>query len=545
VCPETGNEVGAREGGRRDRTAQRNGHRIWSPVSSPDCAQPLNTPVRLLEIRDLVKRFTGTIAVDHADLEVEAGEIHALLGANGAGKSTVIKLLAGVYKPDEGDIYFQGERVDPSTEHLPIAFIHQDLGLIDGLSIAENFGLVMGFPRRRGIIDWDRLAQQTLAALQSIGTKLDPLTLVAALPLAERAMVAIARALQVKDIRLLVLDEPTASLTEADVSRLFATLGILRKQGIGMLYVTHRLDEVFRIADRVSVFRDGRRISTTAVGNTTTDEIVTQIVGREPAQIVSVDRESRSAVPVLELSNAVSGEVGPVSTVLGTGEIVGLVGLRGAGQETIGRLLFGAKPLSRGSLIADGKPVEDLTPNASIRRGVGFVSSERAAESLAASLSVRENIYLSPLISGRHAWELKSRKSERQAAYDAANASDIRPRDPEFLVGVLSGGNQQKVVLARWLYPGRCRLLVLEEPTLGVDVGAKVDIYNSLAAMVKSGLSVVVVSSDFDEVCIICDRAIVFNHGRVVTELTRQQLTPANLIRWASGDSTESEESKW
>jgi ribose transport system ATP-binding protein len=500
----------------------------------------LSTTPRLLEIRGLVKRFTGTIAVDHADLEVEAGEIHALLGANGAGKSTVIKLLAGVYRPDEGEIYFHGERVDPSAEHLPIAFIHQDLGLIDSLSIAENFGLVLGFPRRRGIIDWNRLAQQTRVALRSIGAELDPLALVVTLPLAERAMVAIARALQVKDISLLVLDEPTASLTEEDVSRLFSTLDILREQGIGMLYVTHRLDEVFRIADRVSVFRDGRRISTAAVSTTTTDEIVTQIVGREPTQMVSVNREPPGSHPLFELKNAVSGTVGPVSTILSAGEILGLVGLRGAGQEIIGRLLFGARPLSHGSLIADGQPLEKITPNSSIRNGVGFVSSERAAESLAGSLAVRENLYLSPLISGRRAWELKSRKGERQAASETADTFDIRPRDPEFLVGALSGGNQQKVVLARWLAPGRCRLLVLEEPTLGVDVGAKVDIYNSLAAMVKSGLSLVVVSSDFDEVCTICDRAIVFNHGRVAAELPRQQLTPANLIRWASGDSTES-----
>jgi ribose transport system ATP-binding protein len=308
-----------------------------------------------------------------------------------------------------------------------------------------------------------------------------------------------------------------------------------------MLYVTHRLDEVFRIADRVTVFRDGRRISTAAVSDTTTGEIVGQIVGREPAQIVSAGHGPPGSQVLFELRNAGSGTVGPVSAVLRAGEIIGLVGLRGAGQETIGRLLFGASPLSYGSLIADGQPMGKVTPHSAIRNGVGFVSSERDAESLAGTLSVRENLFLSPLISGRHAWEPEAREGERRSAAAAADRFDIRPRDPEFLAGALSGGNQQKVVLARWLGPGRCRLLVLEEPTLGVDVGAKIDIYNSLVAMVGSGLSVVVVSSDFDEVCTICDRALVFNHGRVAAELTRQQLTPANLIRWASGDSTESE----
>ena len=365
-----------------------------------------------------------------------------------------------------------------------------------------------------------------------MGSDLDPETPVASLPAAERSLVAIGRALAIKS-DILVLDEPTAALPEADVERLLATLRRLRASNIGIVYVTHRLDEVLRIADRVTVLRDGRRLATVAALETNAAELVQMIVGRSMSDaFVRPTQPSRRGA--LSVEGLMAQHVGPVSFSVAAGETLGLVGLRGAGHHTVGRAIFGHTAMDSGQLTLDGEPIAPLSPAEAMAKGVGFVSSRRAEEGLASNLDVRENIYLNPAASGKGVLEFVSRASELEEAQAAVRRFSIKTAGVEEPVATLSGGNQQKVVLARWM-EAHVKLLVLEEPTIGVDVGAKADIYHLLQLSLSKGLAVLLISSDFEEVERICHRALVFSRGRVAAEIPGQALTVAALTAAASG----------
>jgi ribose transport system ATP-binding protein len=499
---------------------------IASPISSDD---PVNLGSPLLEVRGLVKEFGGTRAVDHVDLDVEAGEIHALLGENGAGKSTVIKILAGLYPPDAGEVRLKGEHVAPTSDRLPIGFIHQDLALVDSMTVAENIGLVAGYPGSNPLISWSRLRAFASDALARTGSEIDPETLVSSLPHSAKSIVAIARALAM-EVRLLVLDEPTAALPADDAEHLFRTLDGLRSTGVGIVYVTHRLDEVSRLADRVTVLRDGRRVATSRISEVTVGEIVRQIVGKSPAEVFP--RVARPGErPLLELKDVQTAHAGPVSLSVRAGEILALVGLRGAGQESIGRALFGEEPILSGVALSEDGRHRPKTPSDAIGAGFGFISSKRAEESVAATLTVAENLYLNPTLNAPPGVRTGSR-TERAWAADVARQFDIRPADPEALVATLSGGNQQKVVLARWLM-ANCKLLILEEPTAGIDIGAKSEVYSSLGPLLDAGGAVLLVSSDFEEVAQIASRAVVFHAGRIAAELCQGDLTQEVLTEVA------------
>jgi ribose transport system ATP-binding protein len=498
-----------------------------------DQQEAAKTTHPLLAITGLSKRFTGTLALDGVDFELRRGEVHALLGQNGAGKSTLIKILAGVYAADAGEIRLAGRKVTPGAETLPIAFIHQDLGLVEWMTVAENVALQTGYPRSAlGLISWRRVRQAAVQALSAMGSGLDPDAAVTSLPTAERSLVAIGRALAVKS-DILVLDEPTAALPEADVERLLETLRRLRQSGMGIIYVTHRLDEVFRIADRTTVLRDGRRVATVATRKTTPAALVEMIVGRAMS-----DAFVRPAPPgervVLEVSEAVAGQVGPVSFTVAAGETLGLVGLRGAGHHTIGRAIFGGVPLASGHIALNGRIVDPANPADAMHRQIGFVSSRRAEEGIAANMAVRENIYLNPAARGKGVLEPIGRRGEAADARAALSRFSIKAEDPEQPVATLSGGNQQKVVVARWM-EAKVGLLVLEEPTIGVDVGSKAEIYHLLQLSLKKGMAVLLISSDFEEVERICHRALVFSRGRVMGEIPHDLLTIANLTTSASG----------
>jgi ribose transport system ATP-binding protein len=487
----------------------------------------------LLAMTGLVKRFTGTLALDHVDFDVRRGEVHALLGQNGAGKSTLIKVLAGVYEADAGEIVFAGRPAHPETDPLPIAFIHQDLGLVEWMTVAENVAIQTGYPRSRtGLISWPGVRSAAARALAIMGSDLDPEAPISSLPAAERSLVAIGRALAIKS-DILVLDEPTAALPEADVERLLDTLRRLRASNIGIVYVTHRLDEVLRIADRVTVLRDGRRLATVAAGETSAGELIEMIVGRSmsDAFVRPSPPSRRSAFSVEDL---VAEHVGPVSFSVAAGETLGLVGLRGAGHHTVGRAIFGHTRMSSGRLILDGAPIAPLSPAEAMAMGVGFVSSRRAEEGVASNLDVRENIYLNPAASGKGVLEFIPRPTELGAARAAVRRFSIKTAGVEEPVATLSGGNQQKVVLARWM-EAHVRLLILEEPTIGVDVGAKADIYHLLQLSLSKGLAVLLISSDFEEVERICHRALVFSRGQVAAEIPGRALTVAALTAAASG----------
>jgi ribose transport system ATP-binding protein len=491
----------------------------------------------LLEVRGVSKRFTATLALAGVDFDVRPGEIHALLGQNGAGKSTLIKILAGVYPPSAGTILWRGREVTPGAERLPIAFIHQDLGLVDGMTVAENVALQAGYPRRRGLIDWNAASRAAAAALAAMGSLLDPQTRIAALSAADRSIVAIARALAVRS-DVLVLDEPTAALPEADVERLLATLHRLRARGIGMIYVTHRLDEVFRVADRVTVLRDGRRIATVAVGDTSAQDLVFKIVGHAVAD-ATVTETAASAAPLLALHDLMvpqeeAGRIGPISLSAAAGETLALVGLRGAGHHAVGRAIFGALPVRAGRILLGGRDIAPKNPAAAMAEGIGFVSSRRGEESIAAAMTVQENLFLNARVRGgaplRPVWP----RAEVLDARKALARFSVRPPDPSRPIITLSGGNQQKVVVARWM-EATIRLLVLEEPTIGVDVGSKSEIYRDLHDALAAGIAVLLISSDFEEVEKIAHRALVFSRGAIVAELRRPDISVSRLTALAAG----------
>ena len=487
----------------------------------------------LLVMTGLVKRFTATLALDHVDFDIRRGEVHALLGQNGAGKSTLIKILAGVYEADAGEIAFARGSVRPATDRLPIAFIHQDLGLVEWMTVAENVAIQTGYPRSSsGLISWRRVRQDAAGALAMIGSDIDSDAPISSLPAAERSLVAIGRALAIK-ADILVLDEPTAALPEADVERLLDTLRRLRVSNIGIVYVTHRLDEVLRIADRVTVLRDGRRLATVAARETNAGALVQMIVGRSmsDAFVRPAHPSQRSAFSVEGL---IAGPVGPVSFSVAQGETLGLVGLRGAGHHTIGRAIFGHTRIVSGRLTLDGDAIAPRSPAEAMAKGVGFVSSRRAEESLASNLNVRENIYMNPAASGKGVLEFIPRARELNEAQATVRRFSIKAAGVEEPVATLSGGNQQKVVLARWM-EAHVKLIILEEPTIGVDVGAKADIYHLLQLSLRKGLAALLISSDFEEVERICHRALVFSRGQVAAEIPGHALTIAALTTAASG----------
>jgi ribose transport system ATP-binding protein len=488
----------------------------------------------LVAFEAITKRFGGTTALKEVTLDLQAGEILALLGENGAGKSTLIKALAGIHTPDEGRILFKGApyvHTPPRpNEKQRVSFIHQDLGLIEWMTVAENVGLAQGFSRRSGLIDWRATEARAEAALKIVGCEFDPSRRVQDLSRTEKSLVAIARALAA-EADVLVLDEPTASLPADEVERLFKVLRSLKARGTGMIYVSHRLDEIFRLADRVAVLRDGRLVGNKLVRETTPSELVSLIVGREVKELYHRGRRAEGKTTLAVTALAAAG-VGPVSFSARAGEVLGLVGLRGAGQEAVGRCLFGALPHS-GTIALDGKALSLASPETALAAGIGLVARDRTEESVALRLSIRENTFLNPWAMGRSLFSPLSPSAEARRAEDIGAGVGLRPNDPHLPVEALSGGNQQKVVVGRWLATGR-RVLIAEDPTAGVDVGAKSEIYRLIAKALASGLTVIVVSTDFEEAAHICHRALVFSRGAIVAELEGSALSTEALIHAAS-----------
>jgi ribose transport system ATP-binding protein len=496
-----------------------------SPGSSAAGVAPL------LAVHGLYKQFGGTRALNDVSMHVNRAEIVALLGENGAGKSTLIKSLAGVVVPDSGSIYFAGQDATRALRRQPMAFIHQDLGLIEWMTVAENISLALGYPRRFGLVNWTAARARAARALAQLGADIDPDTRVQSLSRTEKSLVAISRALAA-DAELLVLDEPTASLPADEVARLFTALRRLRDRGVAMIYVSHRLDEVFEIADRMVVMRDGRVVGDRAVASTTAEEAILLIVGREPSQIFRRPVEGHGK-PLLELDKYCIGSVGPVSAQIRAGEIVGLVGLRGAGQDLVGRSLFGLEPATGGRAVLDGVPIAPGSPRAAMAVGIELVWGDRTAGSIVPMLSVRENMYINPLAAGLHPFSYIAPKQEARAARALGSEVGLRPNDPAMAIEALSGGNQQKVVVGRWLH--LCgKLYIFEDPTAGVDVGAKAEIYRLFNVALQAGAAILIVSTDFEEVANVCHRALVFDRGRVVAELTHSSLSVQALLAAAS-----------
>ncbi|WP_037677952.1 sugar ABC transporter ATP-binding protein [Streptomyces griseus] len=485
----------------------------------------------LVRVRGLRKRFGGTLALADVDLDVHAGSVLALLGPNGAGKSTLIKILAGVHHADAGQVTVAGHPLGSHAATSGMSFIHQDLGLVEWMTVAENIALSTGYRRRAGLISWRQTREHCADALRTVAGHLDPDAPIARLTPAERSLVAIARALAAR-ARLIVLDEPTARLPAADCARLFHVLHALRDRGHGILYVSHRLDEVYEVADSFAVLRDGRLVSHGSLADHDPARLVRDIVGEEPAEYhpTTVPAEGPA---LLTLDRVRVPGTGPVSLELGAGEALGLVGLSGAGQTELGRALAGARPLLDGEVLLGGRRHRPRTVADAVRLGVALVPGDRQREGCLAELTVRENLLANPRTGGPPAARWTGPRRERAVAAGLIERLAVRPRDSEAAIATLSGGNQQKVMIGRWLQGGP-RVLILEEPTASVDIGAKAAVHRLLDEALAAGLAVLLVSSDFDEVTRVCRRALVFVRGSVTAELSGADLTVAGLTRAAS-----------
>jgi ribose transport system ATP-binding protein len=492
------------------------------------------TDAPTIAIHGLTKRFLGTPALDGVDLTIRPAEIHALVGENGAGKSTLIKILAGIYQPDGGEILVGGRRVHPHTESVPIAFVHQDLGLVDELSVGENVALVAGFPRSGGLISWTKVWRQAEQIYDGMAIDPpDPRAPVGALSAAGKSILGIVRALS-RNARVVVLDEPTASLPAPDALHLFDVLRRLRASGTSILYVSHRLNELFGLVDRVTVLRDGRLVRSSDIQEMTPEKIVRDMLGRDLQLHHASAGTTRASPPLLQVESLYIGDQGPLSFTVGEGEVVGLVGLRGAGHEAIGRTIFGAHPQKAGTIrlgadiLPPGLPIGER-----IRKGVALLAGDRLGESALGGMSLRENLFPAVgNVTGGVFIPIDGRREARDA-HDVLDRFDVRPRNGAALIDWLSGGNQQKIFVARWLATG-ARLFIMEEPTAGVDIGAKGAIHRMLRDIAAEGAGVLVVSSDFEEVVALCDRALVIGRGAITAELAGPMLTLEGLLTRSS-----------
>ena len=499
----------------------------------------------LLEMRNITKSFPGVKALDGVSFDLGKGEIHALVGENGAGKSTLIKILAGVYPHPEygGEIFLDGaERRFASVrdaENARIAVIYQELSLVKDMSVAENIFLGRE-PRRLGVINWEKLYSGAQKLLDDLHLAIDPLTPVRNLGIGQQQLVEIAKALS-QDARIVVLDEPTAALTDAEVETLFAILHKLRSRGVAMIYISHKLDEVFRISRRITVLRDGRTVGTDATADLDEAGVIAKMVGREVGQIFPKTTHERGEV-VFEARNVTVEDPGVPGKLLvdrvgftaRKAEVLGIAGLMGSGRSELLMAIFGAHPGRKSAeIFVDQKPVQINQTSDAIRHGIGFVTEDRKRYGLILDQTILKNMTLAGLrkLSGRF---VTDEDAEAVAGERSARDLRIKANSVFTIAGTLSGGNQQKVVLAKWLLTNP-RVLFLDEPTRGIDVGAKQEIYAQINRLAESGLAIVLVSSELPEVLGLSDRVIVLHEGRVTGEFTRSEATPEAVMSCATG----------
>jgi ribose transport system ATP-binding protein/rhamnose transport system ATP-binding protein len=488
-----------------------------------------------LEMRGISKRFVGVQALSGVSLSADAGQILALVGENGAGKSTLIKILSGAQPPDTGEIRIDGEAAQihspAAAERYGIATVYQELNLFPYLSVAEN--LLFGrYPRRRGgLIDWRAGRRETERFLQAMGVDLPADRLVAELSIAERQMLEIAKALH-RQVRILVLDEPTAVLGGRDVEQLLEMVRSLKGHGVATIFISHRLDEIFGLADRYTVLKDGELAGSGELRDTDEDALVSMMVGRELESLRPQESrvQGEEALRVEGISRA--GVLDDVSFSLRKGEVLGVAGLRGAGRTELARAIFGADRIDAGRVYVGGREAAIGSPSAAIAHGIGLVPEDRKAQGLLMNLSTAENIPLVALASG--ATKSVRPSAERKLAAGYKQSLDIRVADVGAPVGTLSGGNQQKVVLAKWLEAGTS-VLILDEPTRGIDIGSKREIYTLIRRLAADGVAVLLISSELPEVLEMSDRVLVMRQGRLAAEIDRADATEELIMTHAVG----------
>lgn len=492
----------------------------------------------VVEMRGITIRFPGVLALDGVDFLLRRGEVHALLGENGAGKSTLIKALTGVYAVDAGTIRVGGEeRVFATTadaQRAGISTVYQEVNLCGNLSVGEN--VMLGHePRNRRGIDWAAAHREAARHLESLGLHIDPRSALSSHSIAIQQLVAISRAM-VLDARVLILDEPTSSLDRSEVDQLFAVVRDLRDKGVAILFVSHFLDQVYEISDRITVLRNGQLVGEHLAADLPREQLVTQMIGRELDDLAAISRVAERAVdrtgtPVLRARGVGRrGLLEPADLDVYDGEVVGLAGLLGSGRTELVRLVYGADRADSGHVEVDGRPARLTSPRHAIDHRIVFSSEDRRAEGIIADLTVAENIVLG--IQAQRGWVREVRRSEKEATIrEYMTALGIRPADPSMIAGNLSGGNQQKVLLARWLATNP-ELIILDEPTRGIDVGAKADIQRKVAELAERGLSVIFISSELEEVLRLAQRVVVMRDRRRIGELDPHDIDLDGLIEY-------------
>lgn len=487
-------------------------------------------PDPILELRGVGKSYPGVRALDDVTFDLRPGEVHGVLGENGAGKSTLIKIIGGVIRPDEGQMRLDGALIElrspAEAQARGISVIHQELEVVPALSVTENVLLGRMPSRRLGLVDGGAAERRAVAILETMGLDISPRSKVETLSLAERRLVVIARSLAV-EARILVMDEPTAALTESEAERLGRLIGRLRAGGTSIIYVSHRVSEVVGLSDRITVIRDGRIVETVPASGATVDDIVRSMVGRDLAELYP-RRRHHSGQVALELRELSGPGFDSINLTVRAGEIVALFGLLGSGCPNVSRAIFGDTPSSGGTIVIGDQPTTIRRPTDARRSGIGLLPMERRREGLILPSDVMMNIVLATIPRyGRRGFFAE--RAARERAEHWSRTLSIRARSTESRVATLSGGNQQKVIFARWL-EASSRILVLEEPTRGVDVGAKAEIYRLIDELCQEGVAVVLVSSEIPEVLAISDRVIVMSRGRITGEFSHDIATKELLM---------------
>ena len=489
---------------------------------------------KLLELKGIVKDFPGTRALDHVELEVECGQVHAIIGENGAGKSTLVNIIAGVFPQTEGTIIFGGNPVHFSNtleaQELGISIVHQEINLCPHVSVAEN--IFLGRAPKKGILmDYAAMRQKSSELLKSMNSSIDPSAKVADLSIAEQQIVEIVKALSM-NCKLLILDEPTSSLTELETAELFKTICRLRKNGISVLYISHRLSEIMEICDQASVFRDGHYIGSGAVGDLTTEDLINMMVGRRLESVYPEKAAEISGEVLLDVKGYSGDGFHDVSFQLRRGEILGFSGLVGAGRSELTRAICAIDRKSAGTLTFQGQPLRLRNFQEAISNGIVYITENRKEDGLFLDYDIRRNI-TAPCLKALKSGLTLSRAKEDALAQEYVEKIKIKVFSLDQLCSALSGGNQQKVLFAKWLTVSP-RLLIIDEPTRGIDVGVRLEIYRILRQLCQEGVGIIVISSDLPEILGLCDRVVVMAEGRATGELTAAEMSEEAVMRLAS-----------
>ena len=490
----------------------------------------------LLEMKGISKRFRGVQALNGVNFDLREGEVHALVGENGAGKSTLMKVLTGIHQPDAGEIFYLGKpyavKNIGESQALGISMVHQELNMMNDLTVAQN--IFIGREMRSGFIIKDNdMVKETRAIFDHIGIDIDPKIKLGRLTVGKQQMVEIAKAVS-RDCKVLILDEPTAALTQTEIDELFRIMADLKSKGIGMIYISHRMDEIKKISDRITVMRDGEYVGTVDTDSVTKDEIINMMIGR----VVYEDPKTHSEVPedaetVLEVKNLTSGNLFKnVSFKLRKGEVLGFSGLMGAGRTEVARAIFGADPIDSGEIYVNGKPVSIKSPKDAVNLGIGYLSEDRKRYGLMLDKSVAENTALASLDKYIKFGIINDRKIKEEAQIENSKLKTKTPSMDQALKN-LSGGNQQKVIIARWLIKNS-DILIFDEPTRGIDVGAKCEIYTLMNELARSGKSIIMISSELVEILRMSDRVLVMCEGKKTGELDISEANQEKIMQLAT-----------